>query len=405
MKRSRFALLGAIFVLLFHGGYVASQEIGTGGVKFTKRKLIVSPYESCAVADINRDGHLDIVYGAYWFAGPDWLPQAIRPNHTAAEYIRTNSDHIYDVDKDGWVDVIAGGWNEDGIYWYKNPGNSPAERGEPWEMHLPWEAHLLAKSGGNMEMFALHDYDNDGVPELHSACYRKERPLEVWRFAKNEDGKLIMKPFVLGREGGGHGFAFGDVNGDGREDVLAEVGWYERPGGDPFARPWKYHGETDLSKFHTSCPFVVKDLTGDGRLDIIFGRGHAYGLYWREQLAPKPDGTTQWKHHVIDESWSQAHCLALADINGDGQEDLIAGKCIWAHNGGDPGAADPPVIYYYTWDSATKNFTRYTIADESEHIALGRQFAVEDLNSDGRLDLVAPSKTGLWVLMNQGREQ
>jgi hypothetical protein len=404
MNRSQFAPLVVILGLLFNGGLVAAQEVGTGGVKFSKRKLLVSPYESCAVADINRDGHLDIVYGAYWFAGPDWLPQAIRPNHTADEYIRTNSDHIYDVDKDGWVDVIAGGWNVDGIYWYKNPGNGPAERGEPWEMHLPWESHLLAKTGGNMEMFALHDYDADGVPELHSACYRKERPLEVWRFAKDDDAKLIMKPFVLGREGGGHGFAFGDVNGDRREDVLAEVGWYERPEGDPFARPWKYHAETDLSKFHTSCPFVVKDLTGDGRLDIIFGRGHAYGLYWREQLAPKADGTTQWKHHVIDESWSQAHCLALADIDGDGQEDLVAGKCIWAHDGGDPGAADPPVIYYYTWDSATKKFTRYTIADETERIALGRQFAVEDLNADGRLDLVAPSKTGLWVLMNEGSE-
>jgi hypothetical protein len=383
----------------------ASEQRGdSAAVKFSKRKLIVSPYESCAVADINRDGHPDIVYGAYWFAGPDWLPHAIRPNHTSSEYIRANSDHIYDVDKDGWLDLIAGGWNEDGIYWYKNPGNGPAERGEPWEMHLPWEAHRLAKTGGNMEMFALHDYDGDGVPELHSACYRKERPLEVYRFAKDDGGKLIMKPFILGRQGGGHGFAFGDVNGDGREDVLCEIGWYERPEGAPFARPWKYHPETDLSKFHTSCPFVVNDLTGDGRLDIIFGRGHAYGLYWWEQQPPKADGTTQWKHHVIDESWSQAHCLKLADIDGDGEEDLIAGKCIWAHNGGDPGAADPPVIYYYTWNRAAKKFTRHTIADETEHIALGRQFAVEDLNGDGRLDLIAPSKTGLWVLINQGKE-
>ena len=394
-------LLTAVAVL-FSANLVA-QEIGQGGVKFSKRKLLVSPYESCAVADINRDGQPDIVYGAYWFEGPDWLPHAIRPNHTAAEYMRANSDHVYDVDGDGWLDVIAGGWNEDGIYWYKNPGDGPAERGAPWEMHLPWEPHRLARTRGNMEMFALHDYDGDGVPELHSACYRKERPLEVWRFANDDEGKFVMKPFVLGREGGGHGFAFGDVNGDRREDVLCEIGWYERPEGDPFAQPWKYHPETDLSKFHTSCPFVVKDLTGDGRLDIIFGRGHAYGLYWWEQLEPKADGTTQWKHHVIDELWSQAHCLGLADIDGDGEEDLIAGKCIWAHNGGDPGVADPPVVYYYTWDRGTRKFTRYTIADETEHIALGRQFAVEDLNGDGRLDLVAPSKTGLWVLINEGR--
>jgi hypothetical protein len=63
---------------------------------------------------------------------------------------------------------------------------------------------------------------------------------------------------------------------------------------------------------HPSCPFVVKDLNQDGRLDLIFGRGHNYGLYWREQLAPKADGTTQWKQHVIDELWSRAR-LKLAD--------------------------------------------------------------------------------------------
>ena len=69
-----------------------------------------------------------------------------------------------------------------------------------------------------------------------------------------------------------------------------------------------------------------------------------------------------WKKHVIDESWSQAHALALADLDGDGEDELIAGKCIWAHEGGDPGAADPPAIYYYRWDRSAGRFTRHTIA-------------------------------------------
>ncbi len=372
----------------------------TKSVRWVKKHLMVNPYESAAVADLNRDGHLDIVYGAYWFAGPDFVPQTFRPNHLAKEYLHANSDHIYDVDHDGWPDVIAGGWGEDGIYWFKNPGNSAAERGKPWEMHQGWEAHLLAKTRGTMEMFALHDFDGDGVPELYSANYRKEQPLEIWRFAKDADGNTILKPFVLGAEGGGHGFAFGDVNNDGREDVLTEVGWYERPAGDPFAHAWKLHPETALP--HQSCPFVVKDLNGDGRLDIIFGRGHNVGLYWWEQLPPKPDGTTVWRQHVIDESWSQAHAIALADIDGDGEEELIAGKCIWAHDGGDPGAGEPPAIHYYKWNKATSTFTRHTIAAPGENIALGRQFAVVDLNGDGRLDLVLPSKLGLWVFFNDG---
>jgi FG-GAP-like repeat len=390
----------SIILFIFIAGGAVQDKKPTRSLKFSKRQLFVNPYESCAVGDLNRDGHPDIVYGSYWFAGPDFIPRTFRPNHVSKDYLRANSDHIYDVDKDGWPDVIAGGWTEDGIYWFKNPGNSAAERGKPWEMHLPWEAHLLARTRGYMEMFALHDFDKDGVPELHSACYRKAEPLEVWRFAKGPDGAPALKPFVLGAEGGGHGYAFGDVNGDGLEDVLCEIGWYERPAGDPFAKSWKFHPETALP--HPSCPFVVKDLNKDGRLDIIFGRGHNVGLYWWEQMKPRSDGTTVWKQHVIDESWSQAHALALADLDGDKQEELIAGKCIWAHEGGDPGAAEPPAIYYYSWNSSTSKFTRHTIAGPGENIALGRQYSVIDLNGDGRLDLTAPSELGLWVFFNEG---
>jgi hypothetical protein len=392
---------GAVLLGLVAGS-AAPADKGAKSLRFAKRQLLVSPHESTAVADLNRDGNLDIVSGAYWLAGPDFVPRAFRPNHVSKDYMRANSDHVYDLDQDGWPDVIAGGWGQDGIYWYKNPGNGAKERGAPWEMHEPWQARLLARTRGFMEMFALHDYDGDGMPELHSACYRKNEPLEVWRFTKGADGAPALSPFVLGAEGGGHGFAFGDVNGDGREDVLTEIGWYERPAGDPFAGPWKLHAETALP--HPSCPFVVKDLNKDGRLDIIFGRGHDVGVYWWEQLAPRPDGTTVWKQHVIDESWSQAHALALADLDGDGQEELIAGKCIWAHDGGDPGAADPPAVYYYSWNRAALEFTRHTIAAPGEGIALARQFNVADLNRDGRPDLTAPSRLGLWVFFNRGYE-
>ena len=381
----------------------ARSRAGTANgktLRFTKKHLFVNPYESSTVADLDKDGHLDVIYGAYIFNGPDFVPRTFRPNHVAKEYLRANSDHILDVDKDGWLDIIAGGWTEDGIWWFKNPGKSAVETGKPWEMHKPWDAKLLAKTRGTMEMFAMHDYDGDGLPELHSANYRKQNPLEVWRWTKGADGSPALQPFVLGAEGGGHGFAFGDVNGDKREDVLTEIGWYERPAAGPWSGPWKLHKETALP--HPSCPFVVKDLTGDGKLDIIFGRGHDVGLYWWEQQAPAADGTTSWKKHVIDESWSQAHALTLADLDGDKEDELIAGKCIWAHNGGDPGAADPPAVYYYKWDRRGSKWNRHTIAERGENIALGRQYSVVDVNKDGRPDITASSKLGLWLLLNQG---
>lgn len=378
------------------------ESTGLRELRWTKRNLFVGPYENCTVADLNQDGRVDIVYGPYWFAGPDFVPRAYRPNHLSPGYHHNNSDHVFDLDRDGWPDIIAGGWETNGIYWYRNPGNKATEAGRGWEMHAAWEAHQLSATRGRMEMFVAHDYDGDGIPELHAVCYGREEPLEVFRLVKNPAGNPAMKSFILGAEGGGHGVAFGDVNGDGREDVLCEIGWYERPAGDPFKNPWQLHRETDLPKMHPSCPFVVKDLNGDGLLDILFGRAHDYGLYWWEQLAPKSDGTTQWQQHVIDESWSQAHCLALADLDGDGQDELIAGKCIWAHNGGDRGAADPPAVYYYSWDSKTRHFTRHTIAAPGEGIALGRQIAVADVDGDGRPDLLLPSKHSFWVLYNRG---
>lgn len=392
----------AVLLFVFPGAKLQAQDKTGRTIRFSKKQLAISPYEGSAIADINLDGQLDIISSPNIYYGPDFVPQAFRSNHLSNDYIRANSDHVYDVDRDGWPDIIIGAWGTEGLVWYKNPENSVVERGTPWEMHQGWKTDTLTKTKGRMEMFAMHDYDGDGVPEFHSVSYIIQEPLEIWRFTKNSDGNPKLDPFILGMEGGGHGFAFGDVNGDGREDVLCEIGWYERPEGDPFAGPWKLHPETDLRKFHPSCPFAVKDLNGDGRLDIIFGRAHDYGLYWWEQLEPEKDGTTRWKHHVIDESWSQVHVLTLADLDNDGNEELIAGKCIWAHNGKDPGWDDPAVVYYYKWDKSRNEFIRHTIAGPGENIALGRQISTADLNGDGRIDIVLPAENGLWVLFNEG---
>lgn len=395
--RSQFAVVALAAVAL---GALSAAADEVGGepktVRFSKKRLFVSNYQAASVADFNRDGKLDVVSGAYWFSGPDFVPHAFRANEASADHIRSNSDLPYDVDGDRWTDIIVGAWGEDGVLWFKNPGPSGLKWGEPWERHQ------LTPTKGKIERTELHDYDGDGIPEIHTMSYVKDEPSDVYRFVKKGDGPPSVEKFVLGLEGGGHGYAWGDINGDGREDFLTEVGWYERPEGSPFAAPWKFHPESALP--HPSCPFAVMDVNRDGRLDILFGRAHDFGIYWWEQQAPKADGTTVWKKHVIDESWSQGHVVGLADLDGDGVEELVTGKCVYAHNGRDPGAEDPAVLYYYRWNDAASSFTRHTIAGPGENIGLGRQLTLADLNGDGRTDIVAPGEYGLWVLINEGFE-
>jgi hypothetical protein len=74
------AYVTSIILFIVLAGGAAQENKPSRSLKFSKRQLFVNPYESCAVGDLNRDGQLDIVYGSYWFAGPDFIPRTFRPN-------------------------------------------------------------------------------------------------------------------------------------------------------------------------------------------------------------------------------------------------------------------------------------------------------------------------------------
>ena len=364
-------------------------------VKFTGKLLLISPNEGCAVGDVNRDGKPDVVAGTCWFAGPDFVARPLRDvPEFQDDYLENNGDHLYDVDGDGWLDVISGHWMAPEIYWFKNPGKVGLSKG------LKWKQQLLKMTRGQNEANVLKDFDGDGVPEWFVNSWSKEDNVVCWKFVKDADGNPTLEEVILGANGGGHGWAFGDLNGDGREDLLVETGWYERPDGNALAAPWKFHPETALP--HPSCPCVIVDLSGDGRNDIIWGKAHDYGLYWWEQGEPKADGTTTWTEHLIDDSWSQAHCLVWADLDGDGQGELITGKRVRGHAGRDPGGNEPECLFYYSWDPKAKEFTRHDIAPIGGGVGSGMQIVVADLNADSRPDIAVSGKTGTWVLFNEG---
>ncbi len=355
-------------------------------IPFQKHAIDLGAAETCAVADFNGDGRLDIASGDHWFEGPGWARHRFRELGFANNYIDAFSDLAIDVNGDGAVDLVTATWFARKIVWYENPGKGAGL----------WSEHPI-DSGFNTEFAFLVDLDNDGrARELLPQTAGKAAQLAWYRI---EGGKFVKKTVHAGVFG--HGIGAGDVNGDGRTDILTPKGWWEAPP-EPAGGEWMHHPVFEKFQFPHLGFLHVADVNGDGAADVITSYAHDYGLLWLEQK-----GGGDWVKHMIDESWSQAHAVTLADLNGDSRLDLVTGKRFHAHNGRDPGGREPLGVYWYEYRNAGNGtiYWKRHIIDYSSRAGGGMQIAVTDIDGDGDLDIVTPGKGGLFLFENRTRRQ
>ena len=388
---------------------------GPGGkprIAFLTHRLGDDHAEGISMIDMNGDGFVDLLSGAYWYENPgaqggEWKQHQFRTVGTHNEFVSDCGEWVVDVDHDGLPDLVTAGWISNGLWWFRNPGPKATAAGTQWKGERITDS--FDTEGG-----AFADINGDGKPDVALAHYNRAGVIWV------DFGKDKPRVHHVGdHEQDGHGIGIADIDGDGKADLLTTHGWFQQIDAD--RDQWKWHPDWTLGD--AGFPVLGYDVNHDGRMDLIYGQGHGYGLYWLEQAGTREH--PQWIRHTIDESFSQSHALALVDLNGSGTPELVTGKRYRGHSGNDPGSYDPVVVYAYGLPGATElaaakarastgaatqtmTFSDPAADPPFERIALsvngtatiGTQIVVADFDHDGDLDLATAGKLGVHVFEN-----
>jgi len=381
--------------------------------------------QAIAVTDLDRDGDYDVVAAAnlnpggrvYWWensdgVGSSWVARVISPSFNGAYAVSTA-----DFDADGDIDVLAAAQVSDDVTWFENNNGI----GTSWTVHTVdglvdgaravqsgdidhdgdidiaavafiqnqmawWKNNSIHHSAafcdntvvsptfqGAQSVRAV-DLDLDGDPDIIGAASIDNRI--SWWENTDGDGNVWLERPVDTNVPSAWAITDADIDGDGTPDIVAAsrsshtIAWWKDLDGSGIN--WVRH-TIDMSVTFAQA-VAASDLDGDGDPDVVgasFGSGEV--ICWNN-LGP---GGTNWSKHIITSSFAGANAVVIADINHDGNKDILgsafsAGRIAWWENVG----------------GSTTNWIEHSVDDSFS----GSQTAsAMDMDHDGDLDVIGAS--------------
>lgn len=384
--------------------------------KFTLTEEFVA--EGAHFADFDHDGENDVCCGRFIWKGPGFKERVSfapkfekEPYDPAKGYSDFFLTYTYDFNGDGWSDILAYSWPGKETWVFENPQNKKEE----WTRHAIFDI-----TDGESPDF--RDVNGDGKPEILAHSSSGKQPSTDGQLGYVEIdwahpfGKARFRPITPKSPENDkkyfrytHGYGAGDVNGDGRTDILDKEGWREQPVDTKADSDWKFHPQLfTLPGGRGGSFMLVYDVNGDKRNDVITGYdAHGYGFGWFEQNADGSFTQHQLMGKTVEESplavkFSQLHAMQLADMNGDGVLDVVTGKRRWAHGplkDDEPNA--PPVLYWFEIQRDGKGGAQFIPHLIDDNSGVGTQVTPGDVNKDGKMDVVVGNKKGVFVFLQE----
>jgi hypothetical protein len=416
------------FLLAAMLGFALPAGVDAAGLLHPFKKVRATDQfwaEGAAIGDFNRDGRMDVVSGAYWYEGPDFQRRheiypanasfkrkdaaggeqtipgfegALGVNNAYSDCFLT---FTYDFNGDGWTDVLVYGFPGKEVGWFENPKGRPGH----------WQRHVIFDVLDN-ESPAFTDITGDGKPEI-LCCSRGylgyaeadwNNPAAPWKWHAVSP-KSDYHRFS-------HGIGCGDINGDGRLDILDKDAWWEQPASPAHDPVWTRHA---FSFAPAAAQMLVHDFNGDGLNDVLTCHdAHGYGISWFEQV--RANGQITFREHVIlpkDPSpnrygvqFSQPHAFALVDMDRDGLMDFVTGKRFWAHgkDGPDPDSNSAAVLYWFQLTRPARGqaeFIPHLIDNDS---GVGTQVTAGYVSNPHYPDVVVGNKKGVFIFQHETRK-
>ncbi len=360
---------------LYYGNKIAWYESDGGSPpSFTERVISTSAGGAYSVlaADVDSDGDTDVLSASIsddkiaWYENDGGSPPSFTERVISTAADGATSVFAADVDGDGDMDVLSGSLDDDKVAWYENDGGSPPSFTE----------RVISTAGnGTFSVFAA-DVDGDGDVDVLSASYFDNEI--AWYENAGTSPPSFTRRLISANALQAFCVFAADVDGEGDLDILSasffddKIAWYENK---TIHRSAAFPAQAVIStSADMTYSAVSADVDGDGDTDVLSACDGNDKIAWYENDGGSPPSFTE---HVISTSADSAFSVFAADVDGDGEMDVLSAS-----------AGDDKIAWYENDGGSPPSFTERVISTSAD---IARSVFAADVDGDGDMDVLSAS--------------